>query len=44
MDVLRTRIKNVIKDDDVNLYVKKMIEADAIILGSPVYFPICLRN
>jgi len=28
----------VIKDDDVNLYVKKMIEADAIILGSPVYF------
>ena len=25
-------------DDDVNKYIKKMIEADAIILGTPVYF------
>jgi multimeric flavodoxin WrbA len=25
-------------DDDVNKYIEKMLEADAIILGSPVYF------
>ena len=28
----------VIEDDNVNAYVQKMIEADGIILGSPVYF------
>jgi multimeric flavodoxin WrbA len=28
----------VIEDDNVNTYVQKMIEADGIILGSPVYF------
>jgi multimeric flavodoxin WrbA len=28
----------VIEDDNVNLYIRKMIEADGIILGSPVYF------
>ena len=28
----------VIKDDDVNKYIEKMIEADGIILASPVYF------
>jgi len=27
-----------IKDDEVNDYIKKMIEADGIIIGSPVYF------
>lgn len=27
-----------IKNDDLNSYVKKMVEADGIILGSPVYF------
>lgn len=27
-----------IKDDGVNEYIKKMIEADGIIIGSPVYF------
>ena len=27
-----------IKKDDLNSYVKKMVEADGIILGSPVYF------
>ena len=27
-----------IKDDEVNEYIKKMIEADGIIIGSPVYF------
>jgi multimeric flavodoxin WrbA len=28
----------VLEDDNVNAYVQKMIEADGIILGSPVYF------
>jgi multimeric flavodoxin WrbA len=28
----------VIEDDNVNLYIRQMIEADGIILGSPVYF------
>jgi multimeric flavodoxin WrbA len=28
----------VIEDDNVNAYVQKMIEADGVILGSPVYF------
>ena len=28
----------VIEDDKVNAYIQKMIEADGIILGSPVYF------
>ena len=28
----------VIDDDNVNAYIQKMIEADGIILGSPVYF------
>jgi multimeric flavodoxin WrbA len=28
----------VIEDDNVNAYIKKMIKADGIILGSPVYF------
>jgi multimeric flavodoxin WrbA len=28
----------VIKKDDLNSYVAKMIEADGIIIGSPVYF------
>jgi multimeric flavodoxin WrbA len=28
----------VIEDDNVNLYIQKMLEADGIILGSPVYF------
>jgi multimeric flavodoxin WrbA len=28
----------VIEDDNVNAYIQKMIEADAVILGSPVYF------
>ena len=27
-----------IEDDDVNTYIQKMLEADGIILGSPVYF------
>jgi multimeric flavodoxin WrbA len=27
-----------IKNDEVNEYIKKMIEADGIIIGSPVYF------
>jgi multimeric flavodoxin WrbA len=27
-----------IEDDNVNLYIQKMLEADGIILGSPVYF------
>jgi multimeric flavodoxin WrbA len=27
----------IIKDDNVNLYIQKLIEADIIILGSPVY-------
>ena len=27
-----------IKDDEVNDYIRKMIEADGIIIGSPVYF------
>ena len=27
-----------IKDDDLNNYLKKMIESDGIIIGSPVYF------
>ena len=27
-----------IKDDGVNAYIKKMMEADGIIIGSPVYF------
>jgi multimeric flavodoxin WrbA len=28
----------IIEDDNVNSYIQKMIEADGIILGSPVYF------
>ncbi len=28
----------VIEDDHVNVYIQKMLEADGIILGSPVYF------
>jgi multimeric flavodoxin WrbA len=28
----------VIEDDNVNAYIQKMMEADGIILGSPVYF------
>lgn len=28
----------VIKGDEINEYIEKMLEADAIILGSPVYF------
>ena len=28
----------IIEDDNVNAYIQKMIKADAIILGSPVYF------
>lgn len=28
----------IIEDDNVNAYIQKMIEADGIILGSPVYF------
>jgi multimeric flavodoxin WrbA len=28
----------VIEDDNVNVHIQKMIEADGIILGSPVYF------
>ena len=28
----------IIEDDKVNLYIQKMLEADGIILGSPVYF------
>jgi multimeric flavodoxin WrbA len=28
----------VIEDDNVNAYIQKMLEADGIILGSPVYF------
>jgi multimeric flavodoxin WrbA len=28
----------IIEDDNVNVYVRKMVEADGIILGSPVYF------
>jgi multimeric flavodoxin WrbA len=28
----------VIVSDDVNLYIKKMVEADGIVLGSPTYF------
>lgn len=28
----------VIEDDNVNLYIQKMLKADGIILGSPVYF------
>ena len=28
----------VIEDDKVNTYIQKMVEADGIILGSPVYF------
>jgi multimeric flavodoxin WrbA len=28
----------VIEDDNVNVYIQKMIKADGIILGSPVYF------
>ena len=28
----------VIEDDNVNAYIQKMVEADGIILGSPVYF------
>lgn len=27
-----------IKDDDINDYIEKMVEADGIILGSPTYF------
>ena len=28
----------IIEDDNVNAYIQKMVEADGIILGSPVYF------
>jgi multimeric flavodoxin WrbA len=28
----------IIEDDNVNAYIQKMIEADCIVLGSPVYF------
>jgi multimeric flavodoxin WrbA len=28
----------IIEDDNVNAYIQKMIEADGILLGSPVYF------
>jgi multimeric flavodoxin WrbA len=28
----------IIEDDNVNAYIQKMIEADGIIIGSPVYF------
>jgi multimeric flavodoxin WrbA len=28
----------VIDDDNVNIYIKKMVEADGMVLGSPVYF------
>jgi multimeric flavodoxin WrbA len=28
----------IIEDDNVNAYIQKMIEADGIVLGSPVYF------
>jgi multimeric flavodoxin WrbA len=28
----------VIEDDNVNAYIQKMVEADGVILGSPVYF------
>jgi multimeric flavodoxin WrbA len=28
----------IIKDDNVNVYIQKMVEADGVILGSPVYF------
>jgi multimeric flavodoxin WrbA len=28
----------VIEDDSVNAYIQKMVEADGVILGSPVYF------
>jgi multimeric flavodoxin WrbA len=28
----------IIKDDNVNAYIQKMVEADGVILGSPVYF------
>jgi multimeric flavodoxin WrbA len=28
----------IIEDDNVNAYIQKMIEADGVILGSPVYF------
>ena len=28
----------IIKDDNVNAYIRKMLKADGIILGSPVYF------
>jgi multimeric flavodoxin WrbA len=42
-DACRTCYKNknkrcAIEDDNVNLYIQKMLEADGIILGSPVYF------
>ena len=30
--------KCVVKDDNVNLYIEKMLQADGIILGSPTYF------
>ena len=28
----------IIEDDNVNAYIQKMVEADGIVLGSPVYF------
>ena len=28
----------VIEDDNVNVYIQKMVDADGVILGSPVYF------
>jgi len=30
--------KCAVKDDDMNMYIEKMIEADGIIIGSPVYY------
>ncbi|MDD1767869.1 MAG: flavodoxin family protein [Methanomassiliicoccales archaeon] len=31
-------MKCIIESDNVNVYIEKMIEADGVILGSPVYF------
>jgi len=33
-----------VKDDNVNKYIEKMLEADGIILGSPTYFADCSVN
>ncbi len=36
---IKTKNKRcVIEDDNVNAYIQKMLEADGVILGSPVYF------